>query len=57
MHQRHWIELTQDQHQELIRWRTLGEAIIENEPGDMAADGVTCLMVWRKAAAADLLKS
>jgi hypothetical protein len=30
--------------------RALAKAILECEPDDMAADGVTCLMVWRKEA-------
>ena len=38
----------------LARWRSLAQAIIENDPDDSAADAVTCLDVWRKEAA-DLL--
>lgn len=38
----------------LARWRSLGQAILNNDPNDGAADAVTCLDVWRKEAA-DLL--
>jgi hypothetical protein len=41
---------------ELYRWRSLGEAIIENDPDDAAADAVTALDVWRKEAG-DLLSA
>lgn len=35
---------------EIERLRGLAKAMIENDPDDMAADGVTCLEVWRKEA-------
>lgn len=34
--------------------RGIVKAMIENEPNDMAADGVTCLQVWRTEGAAIL---
>lgn len=37
--------------QRLERWKSLGEALIENDPNADAADGVSCLDVWRKEAA------
>lgn len=37
------------------RLEGLAKAIVECDPGDMAADGVTCLDVWRKEAT-ELLK-
>jgi hypothetical protein len=37
------------------RLEALAKAMIENDPNDMAADGVTCLDVWRKEAT-ELLK-
>ena len=33
------------------RLRTLVQALLDNDPDDMAADGVTVLDVWRKEAA------
>lgn len=38
----------------LARWRSLGQAILDNDPDDASADAVTCLDVWRKESA-DLL--
>lgn len=35
---------------EIERWRSLGEAILGNDPDDAAADAVTALDVWRKEA-------
>ena len=35
---------------EIERLRRLAKAILENAPDDMAADGITCLDVWRKEA-------
>lgn len=35
----------------LEQWKNLGQALIENAPDQDAADGVTCLDVWRKEAA------
>lgn len=35
---------------QLERLRSLARAMLENDPDDMAADGVTCLDVWRKEA-------
>lgn len=32
----------------LRAWEALGRAMLENDPADMAADGVTLLDVWRK---------
>jgi hypothetical protein len=38
----------------LARWRSLGQAILDNDPDDASAAAVTCLDVWRKESA-DLL--
>ena len=35
---------------EIERLRVLVQAMLDNEPGDMAADGVTVFDVWRKDA-------
>ena len=35
---------------ELQKLRAIARALIDNDPSDMAADGVTCLEVWRKEA-------
>ena len=32
------------------RLEGLAKALVENDPSDMAADGITCLDVWRKEA-------
>ncbi len=50
MHERHWQRISEEQHKELVRWRSIGRALVECDPADMAADGVTCLDVWRKEA-------
>ena len=55
MHQKHWERVAELQYRELCRWRSLGKALIENNPLDDAADGVICLDVWRKEAS-ELLK-
>jgi hypothetical protein len=36
---------------EAERLRMLVQALLDNDPDDMAADGVTVLEVWRKEAA------
>jgi hypothetical protein len=37
------------------RLEALAKAVVENDPADEAADGVSCLDVWRKEAT-ELLK-
>ena len=43
-----------DRNDEIHRLRDLVQTLLDNDPDDMAADGVTVLMVWRIEARAAL---
>jgi hypothetical protein len=44
------LQLESQMAAELFELRRLVHALLENDPNDMAADGVTVLDVWRKEA-------
>jgi hypothetical protein len=52
-----WEEHCNEKHAlraEIIRLRSLVQCLLDNDPNDDAADGVTVLMAWRKEARAVL---